>query len=85
MRTGFFVNLNGRPVSFNANDLSDQVVMANFNLSRNIVSNLHRHEIRNTYKLVHGNSNHVFGNHNGAIDSQYWLQYTYCLTYPDTE
>lgn len=68
-RTGFFVDLNGRSVSFNSNDFSDQVVMSNFDLSRSVVSNLHPRRMQNTYKLVHGNSKHVFGNHDGTIDS----------------
>ncbi len=68
-RTGFFVDLNGRSVSFDSNDLSYQVVMANFNLCRRIVSNLHPHATCNTYKLVHGDSNHVLSNHDGTIDS----------------
>lgn len=68
-RTGLFVDLNGRSVSFNANDFSYQVVVANFNLHRNAVSKLHLHGMRNTYKLVHGDSNHIFGDHNRAIDS----------------
>lgn len=68
-RTGLFVDLNGRTVTFNSNDLSNQVVMANFNLSRNIVSNLHLPGVWDTYKLVHGDSNHVLGDHDGAIYS----------------
>lgn len=69
-RTGFFVNLNGRPVSFDSNDLSYQVVVANFNLYADASSvPCIPMQCATTYKFVHSDSNHVLGNHDGAMDS----------------
>lgn len=65
MHTCFFVDLNSRLVCIDADDLTHQLVVTNFDLE--MVSFDFNLESRITYQLIHGNTNHVLCNHNGTI------------------
>lgn len=75
--TSFFVDLNRGLVAIDSDNFADEVIMTDFDLSvhptdRSSISQgiiIHGHNMpltKPTYKLVHGDTNHVLGDNDGA-------------------
>lgn len=70
--TGLFVDLDSGLVTTDANDLTNEIIVADFNLFKHIVNiekNANQTECgirRRPYQLVHGNTDHVLGDDDGT-------------------
>jgi hypothetical protein len=64
-RTSLLVDLNGGLVGIDSNDFSDEVLVANTDLS--LSASRLRKSLQVTYKLVHGNTDHVLGHDDGTV------------------
>ena len=86
MRTCLFVDLNGGLVVVDSDNLTDETVLADFDL-RFLVWRVVCAEQIETYELVHGDTDHVLGDNDGTgralVACRRW--WTGGATYPDTE
>jgi hypothetical protein len=69
-RTGLFVDLDGGLVAVDSNDLTGQVLVAYFDLWNGVSEGgVLRDGVlqsEGTYQLVHGNTEHLFGDDDGS-------------------
>lgn len=65
LRTRLFVDLNGGLVVIDSDDFTDQTVISDFDLLL-LVCGAVSQGVRETYELVHGDTNHVLGDDDGT-------------------
>lgn len=71
--TSLFVNLNRCLVAIDTNDFTNKILVSYFDLIESMSGNSYdsaaiiRHRF-STHQLVHGNTNHIFGDNDGTAN-----------------
>lgn len=77
--TSLFVNLDRCLVAIDTNDFTNEVLVSNSDLIESVSGNSDDSAAIiwdgfSTHQLVHGNTNHIFGDNDGAANELAWVR-----------